>query len=98
MEGQREGGLGYQSKLAPSQERGSGRLDALRNALALPTTLKELTSEIRRFNQNLEELNVDPTTVKDVVEVAKDIRKMLAGMLGYKVRKPVAQIPPSKAV
>ena len=95
MRGNREDGLGHHSRPGPSQEQRDRRLDALRDALALPTTLKELTAEIRRFNKNLEELNLDPTTIKEGVEIARDLRTMLAGMLGYRVIKSSVQLRPS---
>jgi hypothetical protein len=51
MEGHREGGFGNPGKPGPSQERRTGRLDALRDLLALPTTLKALTDELPQPNR-----------------------------------------------
>ena len=96
MATKREGGLATQDQPGPSQSR-RGRIgDALRDAVALPTTLKELVSEIRRFNQALEDLHLDPTTLQEVLEVAGDLRKMLAGTLGYRIKKPVEHRAPAK--
>jgi hypothetical protein len=96
MGGHREGGLGNPSQPGSSQERRGRRLDALRDALTLPTTLKELTGEIRRFNKNLEDLNLDPTTIQEGVEIARDLRTMLAGSLGYRIKESSVQLPRSR--
>jgi hypothetical protein len=93
MGGNREDGLGNRSKPGSSQERRGRRLEALRDVLALPTTLKELTGEIRRFNKSLEDLNLDPTTIQEGVEIAGDLRTMLAEMLGYRIKEPSVRMP-----
>ncbi len=77
-------GIGNYSKPELSQEQSARRLDAPREVLALSTTLKELTDEIRRLNENLEDLNLDPA-IEEGIEIARDLRTMLAGSLGYRV-------------
>jgi hypothetical protein len=96
MGGYREGRLGNAGQPGSSQERRGRKLDALRDALTLPTTLKELTGEIRRFNNNLEDLHLDPITIQEGIEIARDLRTMLAGSLGYRVKESSVPLPGSR--
>jgi hypothetical protein len=38
-------------------------------------------------------LNLDPITIREGVEIARDLRTMLAGMLGYRVKESPGQLP-----
>lgn len=53
--------------------------------LSMPQTVRELTAELRRLNDNLESFQTDLPKIRESMETAADLRTMLAPLLGYRV-------------